>query len=85
MARETPKNPKTIDVEVKAGYLETRDGIKAKKGDMITIPTDPAQQSPAIRQALKSGNLRAPKVTTDLPATTSVEATDGTNVKQLDM
>lgn len=83
MARDnTP--PKTIEVEVRAGYIETRDGIKAKRGDTITIPADPAKQSPSIRQALKSGNLRTAKVTADIPAAGFTEVTDGTNVRQLD-
>jgi hypothetical protein len=73
-----------MEVEVRAGYIETRDGIKAKRGDTITIPAESAKQSPSIRQALKSGNLRAAKVTADLPATGSTEATDGTNVRQLE-
>ncbi len=77
---------KMIDVEVRAGYLETRDGIKAKKGDVISIPADGTLQTPSIRQALRSGNLRSVRAQTDLAPVTSepAETADGTNVKTLE-
>jgi len=41
---------------VRAATLETRDFV-AKRGDVVEIPADEKEQSPAIRYALKSGNL----------------------------
>lgn len=84
MVKNDPKpTAKILDVEVKCAVFQTRSGIKAKKGDVIAIPSDEKHQSPAIRQALKSGNLRAVKAQTDLGPVTS-EPADGTGVGRLD-
>ena len=47
---------KKVKAEVKATTLETKD-FKAKRGDIVEIPADEKEQSPAVRHALKSGNL----------------------------
>lgn len=64
----------TLKVEVKATTLETRSGIKAMKGDIITIPADVKQQTGAIRHALRSGNLKVIDAATDLKPVTSTPA-----------
>jgi len=66
---------KTLTVEVRAALLVTRSGIKAKKGDVITIPADEMKQTGAIRHTLKSGGLKVIDATTDLKPVTSVPAT----------
>jgi len=48
----------TMRVEVRAASFETRSGIKAKRGDVIEVPADSADQSNLIRHGLRSGNLK---------------------------
>ena len=48
--------PKTVKAEVRATYLETKD-FTAKRGDVVEIPADEKKHSPAVKHALKSGNL----------------------------
>ncbi len=59
---------KTVKAEVRATTLETRN-FKAKRGDTVEIPVDEKEQSPAVKHALKSGNL----VIIDLKPVTSEE------------
>ena len=75
MAKKTPvkRTGPMLEVVVKAGYIESRDGIKGKKGETIQIPENPKEQSPAIRQALKSGKLKAVQAAADLPPTTGTQ------------
>jgi hypothetical protein len=47
---------KTVKAEVRATVIETRDFV-AKRGDVVEIPVNEKDQSPAVRHALKSGNL----------------------------
>jgi len=75
MAKKTPvkRTGPMLEVVVKAGYIESRDGIKGKKGETIQIPENPKEQSPAIRQALKSGKLKVVQAAADLPPTTGTQ------------
>jgi SepF-like predicted cell division protein (DUF552 family) len=59
---------KTLKAEVRATTLETKD-FSAKRGDVVEIPADEKKQSPAVKHALKSGNL----VVLDLAPVTSEE------------
>lgn len=54
MAQKTKK--KTIKTEVRATVIETKDFV-AKIGDIVEIPANEKSQSPAVKHALKSGNL----------------------------
>ena len=65
---------KTMRVEVRANTLETRGGIKAKKGDIIEIPSEESKQTGAIRHALRSGNLKPIPTEKDLAPVRSVSA-----------
>lgn len=47
---------KTIKAEVRATVIETKDFV-AKRGEVVEIPANEKNQSPAVRHALKSGNL----------------------------
>ncbi|PKG32410.1 hypothetical protein [Methanoregula sp.] len=67
---------KTMRVEVRANTLETRDGIKAKKGDIIEVPADDSKQSGAIRHGLRSGNLKQVPTEKDMTPVRSVSADD---------
>jgi len=60
---------KKVKAEVRAATLETKDFV-AKRGDVVEIPADEKEQSPAVKHALKSGNL----VIIDLKPVTSEEA-----------
>ncbi|RLI75996.1 hypothetical protein DRP05_13705 [Archaeoglobales archaeon] len=59
---------KKVKAEVRATYIETKDFV-AKRGDVVEIPADEKEQSPAVKHALKSGNL----VIIDLKPVTSEE------------
>lgn len=75
MAKKTPvkRTGPMLEVVVKAGYIESRDGIKGKKGETILIPENPKEQGPAIRQALKSGKLKVVPAVTDMPPATGAQ------------
>lgn len=73
MAKPVKKNGPMIEAIVRAGYIESRDGIKGKKGETIQIPAKPEDQSPSIRQALKSGKLRVVQAVTDMPPTAGAQ------------
>lgn len=68
MAKAKPAKPAKLKAEVRATTLETKD-FTAKRGDVVEIPADEKKQSPAVRHALKSGNL----VIIDLTPVTSEE------------
>ncbi len=70
----TTKDEKTLKVEVRAATLQTRTGIIAKKGDIISIPADEKNQTGSIRHGLRSGNLRVITAETDLKPVTSIPA-----------
>ena len=74
MSEKDKSAEKTLMVEVRATLIETRSGLKAKRGDMITIPADEKNQTGAIRHALKSGGLKVINATTDLKPVTSEPA-----------
>ena len=54
---KTAPKPDKINAVVKCCFIETRDGINAKKGDTIEIATDPKKHSPALELAIKTGNV----------------------------
>ena len=69
--KQTAPKPDKINALVKCCFIETRDGINAKKGDTIEIPTDPKKHSPALELAIKTGNVvvdLAPVVSKDSEA-----------------
>ena len=69
--KQTAPKPDKINALVKCCFIETRDGINAKKGDTIEIPTDPKKHSPALELAIKTGNVvvdLAPVVSKDAEA-----------------
>ena len=55
--KQTAPKPDKINALVKCCFIETSDGINAKKGDTIEIPTDPKNHSPALELAIKTGNV----------------------------
>ena len=67
--KQTSPKPDKINALVKCCFIETRDGINAKKGDTIEIATDPKKHSPALELAIKTGN-----VVVDLAPVVSKEA-----------
>ena len=69
--KQTAQKHDKINALVKCCFIETRDGINAKKGDTIEIPTDPKKHSPALELAIKTGNVvvdLAPVVSKDAEA-----------------
>ena len=60
---------RTLKAEVRATTLETK-SFRAKRGDVVEIPADEKEQSPAVKHALNTGNL----VVIDLKPVTSENA-----------
>ena len=74
MSEKEKSAEKILTVEVRATRIETRSGINAKRGEVITIPADATKHTGAIRHALKCGGLKVVDATTDLKPVTSVPA-----------
>lgn len=55
--QKTAPKPDKINAMVKCCFIETRDGIRAKRGDTIEIATDPKKHTPALELAIKTGNV----------------------------